>query len=89
MLTAGPLIIFTYATARVRLATVGLIQYLNPTLQFIVATLIFAEPFTHWHAVAFGLIWAGLVIYSLEALRQDRAARKAARSPSTSEIVVN
>lgn len=89
VLTAGPLIIFTYATARVRLATVGLIQYLNPTLQFIVATLIFAEPFTHWHAVAFGLIWAGLVIYSLEALRQDRAARKAARSPSTSEIVVN
>lgn len=83
-LTASPLMLFTYATARVRLATVGLIQYINPTLQFLTATLIFAEPFGRWHAIAFGLIWAGLALYTLEGFRQDRAARRAAVSAGTS-----
>ncbi len=84
VLTAGPLMLFTYATARVRLATVGLVQYLNPTGQFLCATLAFAEPFTRWHAIAFGLIWLGLALYSAEAVRQDRAARRALRSAGTS-----
>ncbi|SEM90521.1 chloramphenicol-sensitive protein RarD [Gemmobacter aquatilis] len=84
VLTAGPLMLFTYAAARVRMATLGLLQYINPTGQFLVAVLVFAEPFTRWHAGAFGLIWAGLALYSAEALRQDRAARKAIRSAATS-----
>ncbi|OJY27320.1 MAG: RarD protein [Rhodobacterales bacterium 65-51] len=83
-LTASPLMLFTYATARVRLATVGLIQYINPTLQFLTATLIFAEPFGRWHAIAFGLIWAGLALYTLEGFRRDRAVRRAAVSAGTS-----
>ena len=66
-----------------RLATVGLVQYLNPTLQFLVATLIFREAFSGWHAAAFGLIWTALAIYTLSAWRQDRAARRAASSSST------
>ena len=83
ILTATPLILFSYATRRVRLATVGLVQYLNPTLQFLVATLIFREAFSGWHAAAFGLIWTALAIYTLSAWRQDRAARRAASSSST------
>ena len=77
ILTGTPLIMFSYATKRVTLATVGLVQYLNPTLQFIVATLIFREAFSFWHAVAFAMIWTALAIYTTASLRQDRAARRA------------
>lgn len=86
-LTATPLILFSYAARRVRLATVGLVQYLNPTLQFIVATLIFVEPFTFWHALAFPMIWVALVIYSATALRQERASRRVVSNAATSGTV--
>ncbi|NOR63962.1 MAG: EamA family transporter RarD [Rhodobacteraceae bacterium] len=72
-MTAGPLILFSYAAQRVRLSTVGLIQYLNPTLQFMVATLIFSEPFTQWHAIALPLIWAALALYYFETKRREGA----------------
>lgn len=83
-LTATPLVLFSYASKRVSYATVGLVQYINPTLQFIVATLVFREVFTGWHAAAFGLIWTALALYSAESLRQDRAVRKAAIRAGTS-----
>jgi len=69
VLTGGPLMLFSYAARRVRLATLGLVQYLNPSLQFAVAVLVFGEPFTHAHAVAFPVIWAALAIYSAASLR--------------------
>ncbi len=75
VITGGPLMLFSYATKRVRMATVGLVQYLNPTLQFTVAALIFAEPVTQWHMIAFPLIWAALAVYSLSVLRQERRRR--------------
>ena len=82
-LTAIPLILFSYAARRVRLSTVGLVQYLNPTLQFLVAVVLFAEPFTKWHAIAFPMIWVALAIYSVWAVRQERSARRASTSSST------
>ncbi|EEW26073.1 EamA family transporter RarD [Rhodobacter ferrooxidans] len=88
VMTAGPLILFTYASQRVTMATVGLVQYLNPTLQFLCATLVFAEPFSRWHGIAFGLIWAALAIYSWQALVQDRAARSRNSRPGTSATAV-
>jgi len=84
VITAIPLILFSYATRRVSLATVGLVQYLNPTLQFLVATLVFREVFTLWHAIAFALIWTALAIYTATSLRRGRAARRAARAAGTS-----
>jgi chloramphenicol-sensitive protein RarD len=83
LMTATPLILFSYAAKRVRLATVGLVQYINPTLQFFVATFVFRELFSFWHAIAFALIWLALAIYTLASLRQDRALRKAADSSCT------
>lgn len=83
-LTAIPLILFSYAARRIRMSTVGIVQYLNPTLQFGCAVFAFAEPFTPWHSMAFPLIWIALVIYSATSLRQDRALRKAASSAGTS-----
>ncbi|KMW57464.1 RarD protein [Candidatus Rhodobacter oscarellae] len=82
-MTAGPMMLFAFGARRLQLATVGLMQYLNPTLQFLLAVAIFAEPFTRWHGIAFPLIWLALAVYSLEALRQERAARRAAMASST------
>ncbi|MCV6593311.1 MAG: EamA family transporter RarD [Silicimonas sp.] len=71
-LTGLPLVLFTQASQLVKLSTVGLISYLNPTLQFLVAALIFAEPLTRWHGLALVLIWIALGLYSLVAIRQER-----------------
>jgi len=87
-LTATPLILFSYAARRARLSTLGLVQYVNPTLQFACAVFVFGEPFTPWHGIAFPLIWLALALYSLSVLRQDRAARKASVSADTSSTTV-
>ena len=63
-MTATPLILFSNATRRVALATVGILQYINPSLQFLCATVLFLEPLSLWHAIAFPLIWVALALYS-------------------------
>lgn len=62
--TAFPLVMFGYAVRRVRLSTIGLMQYIAPSGQFLLATQIYDEPFTATHAWAFSCIWLGLAIYS-------------------------
>ncbi len=84
VLTAGPLVLFSYATRRVTMATLGLTQYLNPTLQFLCAVALLGEPFGAWHGAAFVLIWVALALYSGASWRQGKAARSAASSRSTS-----
>ncbi|AXC49668.1 EamA family transporter RarD [Paracoccus suum] len=73
LMTAVPMLMFTFAARRLDLATVGLLQYVNPTLQFLTATLWFREPFTRWHLIAFPLIWLALGLYSAAALHRRRA----------------
>ncbi|MEX0969186.1 MAG: EamA family transporter RarD [Paracoccaceae bacterium] len=80
IMTGGPLVLFSYAARRLTLTSVGLIQYLNPTLQFAIAALIFAEPVTLWHSIAFPLIWAGLALYTWDNWRTER--RRVAKSPT-------
>lgn len=80
--TALPLILFSYAARRVRMSTIGLMQYINPTLQFLTAVLLFGEPFTPWHAAAFSLIWIALALYTASAWSQDRASRSSANAAS-------
>ncbi|MHA6262250.1 EamA family transporter RarD [Arenibacterium sp. CAU 1754] len=80
--TALPLILFSYAARRVRMSTIGLMQYSNPTLQFLTAVVLFGEPFTTWHAATFLMIWTAVALYSVALLRQDRAARRAAMAAS-------
>lgn len=62
--TALPLMMFGVAVRRVRLSTIGLMQYIAPSGQFLLATQIYDEPFTATHAWAFSCIWLGLAIYS-------------------------
>lgn len=82
--TAIPLILFSYAARRAKLSSVGLVQYLNPTLQFFCAVVIFGEPFGLWHAVSFPMIWMALVVFAIASLRQEKARVRAASSASTS-----
>lgn len=81
-LTAFPLILFSRGAQNVRMATLGLVQYLNPTLQFLCAVVVFAEPFGALHGLAFGLIWLALALYSVAAFRQEKARRKSAVTAS-------
>jgi len=67
LVTAAPLILFAQAARRLRLASVGLFQYITPTCQMLLAVFAFGEVFTRGHAVTFGCIWLGLALYSYSA----------------------
>ncbi len=73
--TAVPLLCFLQATQRLALSTVGLMQYLAPTLNFLLAVLLYDEPFTLSHLVTFVCIWIALAIYSGDAFLTHRARR--------------
>ena len=63
-LSGSPLMLFSYGAQRVRLATSGLAQYLNPTLQFLSAWLIMGEVVTVWHGLALTLVWLAIGLYA-------------------------
>lgn len=70
LVTTLPLLWFTNAVRRLRLATIGFLQYWSPSLQLFLAVVVFDEPFTRNHLVTFSCIWAALALYSLDALRR-------------------
>jgi chloramphenicol-sensitive protein RarD len=72
VVTALPLLLFASAARRMKYATIGLIQYIGPTIQFLLAILLYHEPLTTIHFITFPLIWAGLLLYSWDAWRQAR-----------------
>ncbi len=69
VITSLPLIAFAAAARRLRLATIGFLQYITPTFHFLLAVVFYGEPFTPGHLVSFLCIWAGLACYSVDALR--------------------
>ena len=80
LITAVPLVLFSTGTKVFSYATVGLIQYLNPTIQFLIAIFYFREEFQLGHAMAFFLIWFALFIYSFESISKE--LNKAGKSAS-------
>jgi chloramphenicol-sensitive protein RarD len=75
--TAIPLLLFAVGARGLTLATLGLMQYLSPTIQFLTGVFVYGEPFTAQRAVGFVLIWTALALYSAESLwrwRRDQAA---------------
>lgn len=74
-ITALPLIWYAEGVRRLRLASMGFLQYVSPSLQFLLAVLAFGEPFTGSHAVGFGTIWTALAIYSWDTARGLRKVR--------------
>lgn len=71
-ITAIPLVLFTLGARRLPLSTIGMIQYLSPTCQFLLAVLVYREPFTALHAATFGLIWLALGILTWDLRRRFR-----------------
>ncbi|WP_084396404.1 EamA family transporter RarD [Henriciella aquimarina] len=84
-ITAVPLILFALAAKRLKLATIGMMQYMTPTIQFLIAVLLFREPFGPVDAVAFGLIWTALVVFTTDSILGDRKARRLARAARPAE----
>jgi len=67
VITAIPLLWFSAAARRLSLASIGFMQYITPTIHFLLAVLLFAEPFSRFHLAGFACIWAGLLLYSYDA----------------------
>ncbi|MDL2306572.1 EamA family transporter RarD [Desulfovibrio sp. OttesenSCG-928-C06] len=70
--TTVPLILFAYSAQRLTLTTVGLIQYISPSMTLFIGVVIFGESITDGQMASFVMIWVALAIYSLESLRQYR-----------------
>ena len=78
IVTAIPLMIYANGAKLLRLSTIGIMQYIAPTMIFLIAVFAFGEPFGTTKLIAFGFIWAALFIYSGAMLRGARAKRLAA-----------
>ncbi len=70
--TTVPLLLFSAGARRVPLSLLGLLQYIAPTMQFVLGVLVYHEPFTHTRLAGFSLIWTALALYALESLFQKR-----------------
>lgn len=66
VITACPLLWFANAARRLPLTTIGFLQYLAPTGQFLLAVFLYGEPFSALHLRAFGCIWAGVAVFSID-----------------------
>ena len=75
-ITAVPLMIYANGAKLLRLSTIGILQYIAPTMIFLMAVLVFNEPFGTARMIAFPMIWAALVIYTTSMVRTARAAGK-------------
>ena len=80
VITAVPLLAFAGAARRLRYTTLGMIQYLAPTLQLGCAVLLYGEAFTQAHAITFGLIWIAVLLYVIDMLRRPSPDPAPARS---------
>ena len=76
-LTALPLIAFSFAVRRVPLSTIGLMQYIAPTMQFLIGVFVFHEVFDRDRAIGFVVIWIALAIFAFDSLRRARRAASA------------
>ncbi len=80
--TAIPLLLFATGARRIPLTTIGLLQYIAPTLQFLLGVLVFHEPFDQTRLIGFMIIWLALVLFSVENLLARRRTPSAAPIPA-------
>jgi chloramphenicol-sensitive protein RarD len=69
IVTVVPLLLFATAVRRVPLSVIGILQYIAPTIQFLLGVYAFREPFTRTQLTGFGLVWLGLVVFTLDSVR--------------------
>ena len=74
VITAVPLLWFSHAARRLPLTTVGFLQYITPSLTFLLGAAVYHEPVTSDRLIAFGCVWTGLAVFTAEAVWQRRRA---------------
>ncbi len=79
VITAIPLLLFAGAAQRIPLSMVGLLQYIAPTLQFLIGVFIYQEAFGRTQLIGFSMIWLALILYTVDGLRHQRRRVHAAR----------
>jgi chloramphenicol-sensitive protein RarD len=75
VMTTVPLVMFAFAARNMKFGALGLMQYINPTLQLVVAVLLFGENFTHAHLITYIFVWCGLALFTWDNLRTARRLR--------------
>ena len=75
LMTTIPLLMFASAARRIPLSLVGILQYIAPTLQFLLGVLVYREPFTHAQFIGFGIVWIALILFGMEGYFASRAQR--------------
>jgi chloramphenicol-sensitive protein RarD len=78
VITAVPLLLFAYGARRIRLSTLGLLQYVTPTVQFTIGLWVYHEAFSREKALSFAFIWTGLALYTVDNLLWQRRLAMAA-----------
>ena len=71
--TTVPLLLFAFAARRISMTTLGLVQYLSPTIQFLLGLWLFGEPLTLNRLIGFALIWTALAVYTADGMRSRKA----------------
>jgi chloramphenicol-sensitive protein RarD len=74
--TAVPLLLFAAATSRIPLSTVGLLQYLTPSMQLAIGVFVYDEPMPALRLVGFVIVWLALAVFTVDGLRAARASRR-------------
>lgn len=80
-ITSIPLLFFGAAARRLRLTTLGILQYITPTLHFVLAVLVYREPFSPVQLVSFACIWTAIAFYTADSFRALRSAPPANATP--------
>jgi len=72
LITSLPLLCFAYGARRIRMTTLGLLQYTNPTIVFLLGIFLYHEPFSVHNLITFACIWTALALYTWETIRNRR-----------------
>lgn len=76
LVTTIPLLMFASAAKQIPLTIVGLLQYIAPTIQFLIGVFVYKEPFDHAHFVGFAIVWVALIIFAVESYMANRSKMK-------------
>ncbi len=75
LVTVAPLLLFASAAQRIPLTTIGVLQYINPTIQFLTGVLVYKEPFDHHRLIGFSVVWVALILFGAEGLLVQRRSK--------------
>lgn len=86
VVTTIPLLMFASAAKQIPLTMIGILQYLAPTLQFLIGVFVYREPFGQAQLIGFSLVWLALILFWGESYLTSRAGQKARKMPQTSQL---